>query len=323
MAKVLAYGALAPAAAAILAKRADIDTVTIAGGDIALLHREVAEAEAVIARYLPFDRETIARAKRLKVVARYGVGYDNIDIQALTERGIPLATVGEANAVTVSEHALFMMLALAKQGIAYDRASRTGGWDRRESLATFELWRKTLLIVGFGRVGSRVAERCLAFGMRVLVYDPYIPQSDVEARGAVPVADLDAAIPEADIVTLHTPATPETKNLIDGPRLQRFRSSALLINTARGSLVDEAALVAALQADKLGGAGVDVYAVEPPATDHPLSTAPRTVLSPHSAGLTVECAARMGDVCAENALAAIDGRLDPAYVVNPEVLTRT
>ena len=320
MAKVLAYGALVPAAAAVLAKRTDIDAVTIPGGDLDLLHREVAEAEAVIARYLPFDRETIARAGRLKVVSRYGVGYDNVDVEALTERGIPLTTVGDANAVTVAEHAFYFMLALAKQGLDYDSATRSDVWDRRESLAAFELWRKTLLIVGFGRVGRHVAARATAFGMRILVYDPYVARDEIEARGAEPVADLDAAIPEADIVTLHTPATPETKHIIDGPRLRRFKSSALLINTARGSLIDEAALVAALRDDALAGAGVDVYAVEPPPADHPLFTAPRTVLSPHSAGLTGECAERMGVVSAENALAAIDGRLDPAYIANPEVL---
>ena len=234
MAKIVAYGALVPASVEVLNKRADVETVMVPGGDPALLHREVAEADAVIARYLPFDRETIGKPGRLKVVSRYGVGYDNIDVAALTERSIPLTTVGDANAITVAEHALFFMLALAKQSLRYDRAARDE-WDARESPAAFELWRKTVLIVGFGQVGRQVAKRCAAFGMRMLAHDPYIEQTEIESRGAEPVADLDAAISEADIVTLHVPATPETRGFINAGRLAHFKPSALLINTARGT----------------------------------------------------------------------------------------
>ncbi len=320
MAKVLAYGPLGAPGTQVLKLRNDIELVTVAAADLKALHREVASAQAVIARYLPFDRETIKLAQNLKVVARVGVGYDNIDLDALTERGIPLATVGDANSTTVAEHTLYLMLALAKKGINCDQASRTGNWKYREKLTTFELEKKTLLIVGLGRIGRRVAERCAAFGMHILAYDPYVSSDEIIRRGANPVYDLNNAIAESDIVSLHVPATSDTYQIINNARLRLFKSSALLINTARGSLVDETALCDALHAGRLAGAGIDVFTTEPPCHRERLFTFENVVISPHTAGLTEECISRMGIICANHAIAAIDGCLDYTYVVNPDVL---
>ncbi|MBM3517368.1 MAG: hydroxyacid dehydrogenase [Alphaproteobacteria bacterium] len=322
MAKVVCYGAIAPAGMAVLAERSDVRTETVLPGDgAARLGAALAEADAVIVRYYPFGRDVVAAAPRLKVVCRYGVGYDNIDVAALTERGIPLATVGDVNAVTVAEHALYLMLAVAKTGPLLDHATRAGGFvASREALATTELWRKTLLVVGFGRIGRRVAARAKAFEMAVLVNDPYL--DDAALAGCERVRDLAAALPRADFVTLHVPANAETRHLIAAPQLGLMKPTAVLINTARGSIVDEAALSEALGEARLGGAGLDVYAEEPPQPTNPLFGSARTVLTPHCAGLTRECANRMAEVCARTALAALAGRLDPALIVNQEALAR-
>ena len=189
--------------------------------------------------------------------------------------------------------------------------------QRRESI---ELYEKTVLVVGMGRIGSLVAPRCQAFGMDVRVCDPYIPQSDISDAGFTPAADFAAALPQADIVTLHTPLNDETRHMIDAPALARMKNGALLVNTSRGPVVDGDALSAAVASGHIYAAGVDVLEEEPPALDSPLLGHANMVFTPHVGGLTRECFYRSAIVCAQISLDAIDGKLDPAYVVNPEVL---
>jgi D-3-phosphoglycerate dehydrogenase len=322
MPTVLIYDAIEQAGLDLLAKRPGVSTVTVPANDAGRLMAALPDADAAILRYYHFGKEAIGAGAKLKVIQRHGVGYDRVDVAAATARGIPVATVGEANSVTVAELALYFMLAAAKQGLALDAMTRAGEWKARETIPTIELFEKKVLVVGFGRIGSRVAPRCQAFGMEVFVHDPYVSDNAIRAKGFAPVRDLRAVLPEMDFVTLHTPLTEETRHLIDRAAIARMKDGAVLVNTARGEIADNAAVAEALTGGKLFAAGFDVFEPEPPGTGHSLVRHPRTVLTPHAAALTRECNRRTSIRCAQNALDAIDGRLDGSYVVNPEVLRR-
>jgi len=280
-----------------------------------------ADADAIIARTSPISAALVAAAPRLRIVARYGVGYDNIDVPALTRRRIPLATIGDVNAVPVAEQTFALLLAHSRRVIAYDGAARDGRWKLRDSLTIWELAAKTIAIIGLGRIGKAVAKRCLAFDMKVIAVDPAVSEAAMASLGVRRVAGLGAALGQADIVTLHLPLSDATRNLLGAAEFAAMKPGSVLINAARGGIVDEAALAAALRSGHLAGAGVDVLAQEPPPADHPLLGLDNVVISPHSAALTAECAIRMSLACAENVLGAFDGKLDRSRVVNPEVLT--
>ncbi|MBI3042224.1 MAG: hydroxyacid dehydrogenase [Betaproteobacteria bacterium] len=308
----------------LVKSRADVDAVAFAPAAPAPEFRKLlGDADGVALTSTPLRAADVEAAPRLRAVGRIGVGYDAVDVEALNRRGIPLMTCGTDNSPTVAEYAMFMMLALCKRGAAMDAIPRQGRWSQRYDDLTTELLGKTLLIVGFGRIGTRIARRCLAMEMKVEVYDPYVPAATVRAAGCEPVADLDAALPRADYVTIHCPKTPETTNLFDAARLARMKPSARLINTARGGLVDEAALYAALAAGKLAGAGVDVFAPEPPLTDNPLFTLPNVIVCPHMAGNSRESLDRKSLTVVRNLLSVLDGKPNTEYVVNPEALRNT
>jgi D-3-phosphoglycerate dehydrogenase len=279
-------------------------------------------ADAIIVRTTKLTAAAIDAAPKLKIVSRHGVGYDNVDMAALDRRGIPLTLVGNVNALSVAEHTLFMMLTIAKEAIAYDRATRDGNWKLRDSFRATELSGKTLLLLGFGRIGREVAKRAQAFGMTVLAYDPYVRDAAMSAARVQPIPKLEDAIPVADFISVHLPMTPETKGIISAPQLATMKKSAIVISTARGGLVDEAALADALRSGQIRAAGLDVFVDEPPAADNPLLKLDNVLLSPHIAGLTEECAMRMAVVAARNALAGLDGNLDAELVVNKHVLKR-
>ena len=320
MEQVVILGTMHDAGFVRLRTRSDIDIDIVPDGSVPDVRPRLAIAKAIIVRTAKITAAIIDAAPSLKVVARHGVGYDNVDVDALTRRNVPLALVGDVNAVPVAEQTMAHMLALSKRLIGYDHAARNGSWTIRNSLGTWELAGKTVLILGFGRVGRAVALRCLAFDMRVLVHDPVVPADAVTAAGYKPVSDFRAALPEADVLSLHLPFVPATKNIIGAREIAAMKPTAILLNTARGGLVDETALQGALRAGKLAGAGLDVLSVEPPPADHPLLKLDCVVISPHSAALTVECAVRMAEVSAQNVLDALAGQLDRSRVVNPEVL---
>ena len=322
MPTVLLYDSIDPAGVEILKARRDISVVSVRANDTKALMAALPEVDAVILRYYHFGRDAIAAAKRLKVIQRNGVGYDRVDVAAATEHRVPIAVIGEANSVTVAEITLYFMLATAKQGIELDRVTRAGEWSKRETTPMIELFEKNVLVVGFGRIGSRVAPRCAAFGMRVHVYDPYVSDNVIRDRDFTPVKDLHTSLPSMDFVTLHTPLTPETHLLFDRDKIARMKPGAVLVNTARGLIADNNAVSEAVTAGRLFAAGFDVFEPEPPGTDHPLVRNPRVVLTPHAAALTRECSRRTAIRCAQNALDAIDGKLDPSYVVNPAALAQ-
>ena len=320
MAKVLVDGIVHEAGRALLAARSDVELEVRDPISVADLEARIATLDAVIVRLTPVQAETIARARRLKVVSRFGVGYDAIDVAALTRLGVPLTIVGDANAVTVAEHALGMMLAVARRLTLYDRQVHARDYTRRAAADHAELWRKTVLIVGFGRVGRRVARLCAAFDMAVIAADPFVPWHDVAAQGYGYIMDFREALPEADFVTLHLPANQDGTAVMAAAEFQAMKPGAYFINAARGSLVDEQALAGALTGGRLRGAGLDVLRHEPPGSDCPLLGLDNVILSPHTAALTGECNRRTSLVSAQNVLDAIDGRLRPELVVNREVL---
>jgi D-3-phosphoglycerate dehydrogenase / 2-oxoglutarate reductase len=196
---------------------------------------------------------------------------------------------------------------------------RNGQWSARLGKLPYDLFGKTVLIIGFGRIGTRTAKRCLAMEMNVLIYDPYKPADEIRAAGCEPVADLDAALPRADFVSIHCPKTTETVGLFNAARLKRMKPSAYLVNTARGGIIDEAALYDALSSGRLAGAGLDVFAQEPPSVPNPLFELPNVIIAPHVAGVTREAVDRMSEQTALNILSVLDGEPIRQNVINQDV----
>jgi D-3-phosphoglycerate dehydrogenase len=321
MPKVLIIGRFHQDGMKLIEARPDVAYEIVDGSDEAEVAEKIRDADGVTVRTSLLPAHVLDRAERLKVVSRHGVGYDNIDVAALTRRRIPLAIAADANATAVAEHTLHFMLALAKQGLRYDRATREGQWAVRNDLGPVDLLGRRVLVMGFGRIGREVAKRCAAFGMAVMVYDPYVQANVIEAAGDYrSIPDFEAALPETDILTVHMPLGTDSRSLIGSPELAALPQHAFVINAARGGIIDETALHAALTSGTIAGAALDVFDQEPPPSDHPLFALPNVILSPHNAGLSKEAAIRMAISTARNALAGIDGKLDPTMVVNREVL---
>jgi D-3-phosphoglycerate dehydrogenase len=277
------------------------------------------ECDGIALSLTPLKEPEIAVAPRLRVAARIGVGFDAVEVPSLTSRGIPLMVVGTANSVSVAEHAIFMMYALAKQVMAQDKLVRADQWKDRWSAMPVDLAEKTLLIVGFGRIGTRTAKRCLAMDMPVLVYDPYVPAAQIKAAGCEPVSDLDAAVARADVITIHCPKQPETIGMFNAARFAKMKKGSYIINTARGGIIDEFALKDALASGQVAGAGIDVFDKEPPAADNPIYGMPNTIVSAHMAGITTESMDRMAIATVKNILSVLDGTPTKENAVNPEV----
>lgn len=306
----------------LLRSRDDVEVITYRRSiEPADFHRLLQDASGVALSTTPFRRPEVEASPKLEVAARIGVGFDSVDVPALTERGIPLMVVGSANATSVAEHAVFMMLAIAKRALDLDRRMRDGtGHDRACDPLPREVTGATVLVVGFGRIGSRTAPRCAGLQMNVLVYDPYVKREAVTAAGFEWVPDLDAALGRADYVTVHCPRNPETLGLFGAARLARMKPGSVLVNTARGGIVDEAALQQALESGHLAGAGLDVLEQEPPKPGHPLLQLPNVISSPHLAGVTVEAMSAMAVATARNLLSVLDRTPIRENVINPEVL---
>ncbi len=282
--------------------------------------QHIGNYDAVILGVVPFTARIIEKADKLKIAARHGVGYDSVDVAALSKAGIPLAVAGIANSVTVAEHSLFFMMSLAKRGVLYDREVRKGNWSIRFDLPAYDLAGRSVLILGFGRIGRRLVSRCVAMEMQVFVYDPYVVQDAITTSGATPVADWRAMLPEIDFLSVNCPKTPETDGMVGAAEMRAMKPTAFVVNTARGNIVDEAALYDALKAETIAGAGIDPFVVEPATPDNPLFELDNILVSPHSAGVTVESMYRMGEVTAQNVVDCFDGKLNPANVINTDVL---
>ena len=272
-------------------------------------------ADALLIRTQPLSSAFVTAAPNLKIVSRHGVGYDSVDVAALNARQIPLAVVGDVSSRAVAERAAMLMLSAARRTVLFDQKMRQGDWNYRNSLDAVELDGGTLLIVGFGRIGRRLAQIAAALGMNVLAHDRFQDPSSILARGVHPVDTLEDGLRVADVVSLHVPKVGSLA-LIGERELALMKSSAILINTARGGLVDEKALLAALNENRIGAAGLDVFTEEPPVSGNPLFACERVVLSPHNAGLTEACGRRMAVSAAANIIDYFNGNLSAALVVN-------
>lgn len=272
--------------------------------------------DAVIAAAEPYTRELFERADTLKHVARWGVGYDRVDVPAATDAGVVVTTTQGANDWGVADHAFALILGLAHGIVANDRDVRAGRWARPVGS---DVWRKTLGVVGLGRIGKGVARRAQGFEMAVLASEPEPDQAFVHELGVelVPAEEL---LGRADYVTLHLPASAETRHWLNQERLAKMKPSAYVVNTARGTLIDEDALYAALTEGRIGGAGLDVRELEPP-TDTRFDELPNVILTSHVAGVTDETVAAMGAMAVESILQAARGDV-PHGLLNSEVWER-
>ena len=320
MARVLVLGRLHKAAMAMLEAAPGLEITLIEAPEAALPREALAGIEGLLIRYGRMSENEAAAAPQLRIVSRHGVGTDNLPVAALAARGVPVTIVGPVNAVSVAEQVMAMILALLRRIGPYDRAVRTGDWAIRDTLGAHELAGRRLLLIGFGRIGRGVAARARAFAVEVWAHDPFLPEAEIRAAGATPAPDWRAALPEADIVSLHLPLSAETQGLIGAVELAAMRPGAILVNAARGGLVDEAALAAALPTGRPAAAALDCLAEEPPAPDHPLLALDNVLFSPHSAALAEETARRMGEVAVRNLLDGLGGRVDPALVVDRQAL---
>jgi D-3-phosphoglycerate dehydrogenase len=309
---------------ALLREREDIELVEfpnmISAVDFEAMLKEQAPVHGVALGGTRFGEPELEASKDMKVVTRIGVGYDAVDVPALSRRKVPLMVAGTANSPSVAEQALFMMLTLAKRATEMHSIVKDGKWGARLGMLPYDLFGKTVLIVGFGRIGTRTAKRCLAMEMNVLIYDPYKQAAEISAAGCEAVGDLDAALPRADFVSIHCPKTMETIGMFNAVRLGRLKPTAYLINTARGGIVDEPALYDALVSGRLAGAGLDVFEQEPPPMGHSLFALPNVIMAPHVAGVTREAVDRMSEQTARNILSALDGEPIRQNVINPDVL---
>ncbi len=318
--KVLVVGQIHQDGINLLQARTDLTIKITEAHNESDLVKLVADADAILVRSAPITSLVIDSAPNLKVVSRHGVGFNSVDVEALTARRIPLTIAVGGNAVSVAEHTLYLILALAKQGQRYDTAARQGDFNFRNAPIAREIETSQLLVIGFGRIGTQVTRRALAFGMVVHVYDPYVPDRAIQDQAAQVVRNLHDALPQMDVVSVHCPLNEKTKNLIGSHELSLMKPNALLINTARGGIVDEAALHDTLTQGGIAGAGIDVFVTEPTNPSLNLLELENVVVSPHCAGITVESSARTAWIAAQNILDGLDSRLDEAFVVNREVL---
>jgi len=296
----------------ILARDPSVETVC----------KEIKGIHAVIVRTAPFSREIIECADKLEVIGRHGVGVDNIDIKAASERGIPVVNTPNANMVSVAEHTIGFILALAKRLVISDKATRQGNFAIREEFAASDLEGKTLGIVGAGRVGSTLAKKCkAAFNMKVLAYDPYLSSEKAKEMEVSLCDSLPELLKESDFVSIHVPLTRDTEGLMGEKELKLMKSTAFLINVGRGRIVDEKALAKALKEKWVAGAASDVFSQEPPDPDNPLLKVENIILSPHMAALTKECAIRMAYGVAEGVLDALRGN-KAKYVADLDLLKK-
>lgn len=277
-------------------------------------------AEAVVARTEQLPREVIDVAPSLRVIGQHGVGLDNIDVDAATNQGIMVINSPQANIPSTAEHAVALMLAVARRIPTADAAVRASDFQFRDRELPVELTGKRLLVVGLGNIGQAVARICrTAFSMRLLAYDPALTEETVRLLGLEKVDSLVEGLAQADVVTLHVPYMEATHHLIDAEALSYLRSETILVNCARGAVVDEAALVEALRSKRIAGAGLDVFEREPPGPGNPLYELPNAVLTPHYAGDTAEAKRRCSLDLAEDILRALSGDM-PRFLANPRVL---
>ncbi len=280
------------------------------------LKTKIQNCDGVSIRVAKLSAEVMNVAKNLKIISRHGVGYDNIDLKYVKKKDIKIAITANANAVTVAEHVMFNLLNISKRKDLFDKNVREGNFKDRNTLPkTIELWKKDFLIVGFGRIGQALIKRCLGFEMNVYVFDPYISKEKIETMGGKKVENFQETIKSMDVISLHVPLTEKTKNLINYELLKTMKKNCIIINAARGGIINEVDLDKALNENLIFGAGIDVFEKEPPENNNPLLKNEKVFLSPHAASFTEECMKRMGMETIQNIIDFFDNKLDKSKIV--------
>ena len=280
------------------------------------IKNKIQNCDGLSIRTAKLPGEIIDLGKKLKVISRHGVGYDNVDLAAIKKNKITLTITATANAVAVAEHVMFMLLNICKRKSMYDDAVKNGKFNDRNKLPkTIELWGKNILIAGFGRIGQALIKRCLGFEMNVFVYDPFINEEKIKSLGGIKVDNLENSLSKIDMISLHLPLTNETKNLIDINLIKKMKKNCIIINAARGGIINEIDLDRALNENLIFGAGLDVFDIEPPKEDNPLLKNDKVFLSPHTAAFTEECMTRMGKETIQNIIDFFDEKLEKSKIV--------
>ncbi len=272
--------------------------------------------DACTLRVSKLNEKIMSNCKNLKVISRHGVGYDNVDLNYIKKNNITLLITATANAVAVAEHVIYMMLSISKSINRYDQEVRIGNFKKNaSSIKTLELFNKEILIVGFGRIGQSLIKRCNGFEMKVKVYDPFVDEKVIEKFGGKKIEKLDDGLKICDYLSLHVPLTEKTKNLINYSNLKNMKKEAIIINTARGGIINEEDLNKALNENKIFGAGLDVFEKEPVDKNNLLLTNKKVLLSPHSATFTDECKSRMSLETTTNIIDFFENKIDKSMIV--------
>ena len=280
------------------------------------LIKELPKFDGLTLRVVKLNSEILSNCKKLKVISRHGVGYDNVDLDYLKKNKITLLITATANAVAVAEHVMYMILSLSKGITSYDTAVRSGNFKENISkIETYELYKKEILIAGFGRIGKNLIKRCLGFEMKVNVYDPFIDKEIIKSFGGEKIDNINTAVKTSDFISIHMPLNSKTKNLIDLKMLKNMKKNTIIINTARGGVINENDLDFALKEKIIFAAGLDVFEKEPPDTNNPLLKNNRVLLSPHSATFTKECKYRMGIETVQNIIDFFENKINKSMLV--------
>tara|TARA_B100000427_G_scaffold323855_1_gene327970 strand:+ start:1294 stop:2259 length:966 start_codon:yes stop_codon:yes gene_type:complete len=279
--------------------------------DNEILKQKIVEYDGLSIRTAKLPGTIIDLGKKLKIISRHGVGYDNIDLDSSKKNNITIAITATSNAVAVAEHVMFMLLNITKGKNMYDDTVRSGKFNERNKLPkTIELWKKNILIAGFGRIGQNLIKRCLGFEMNVFVYDPFVDKEKIESFGGQKVDNLKLAVKNMDVISLHMPLTNKTKNMVNMELLKSMKKNCIIINAARGGIINENDLNEALNKNYIYGAGLDVFETEPPKDDNPLLKNSKVFLSPHTAAFTEECMQRMSKETIQNIIDFFDKKLE-------------
>jgi len=316
MKKILIIQPIHEAGIELLKKNPDYEFEVVEKIDPEFLKTKIKNCDGASIRTAKLPGNVIEAANNLKIISRHGVGYDNIDLEVSKKKNLTLAITATANAIAVAEHVMFMLLNISKRKNMYDDTVKEGKFNDRNKLPkTVELWNKNILIAGFGRIGKALIKRCLGFEMKVFVYDPFVSQDIIEKLGGIKVNSMEETCKDMDAISLHIPLNDKTKNIINYGLLQSMKKNCIVINAARGGIVNEVDLDRALKENLIFGAGLDVFETEPPEQNNPLLKNDKVFLSPHTASFTEECMTRMGKETIQNIIDFFDNKLETSKIV--------
>ena len=316
MRKILIIKKIHDSGIQLLNRRKDYSYEVIENLETDFLKNKLKDCDAISLRTSKFTKELIESSPKLKIISRHGVGYDNVDLIAAKNKNIVLSITSNSLAATVAEHVFFMMLSVSRGIDIYDKNVKRGDFSERKNLPlSKELWNKNILIVGFGRIGKNLIKKCIGFDMNVFVYDPFVDEKIINNLGGKKIENFYTTIKEMDYLSIHTPLTEKSKNLINLKVLSSMKKNSIIINTSRGGIVNEIDLNEALNRDIIFGAGLDVFEKEPPDINNPLLKNKKAFLSPHTSTFTEECVERMGIETVQNIIDFFDNKLEKNKII--------